>query len=78
MSYKRDVLKFAQEHAINLAALRFGVDRKRIREMIRSIDEITASAPTKKIWSGGSAWWRLIETSDYGNWKRDTEMDSRM
>ena len=53
MSYKRDVVKFAQKHSINLAAPRFGVTRKRMREWIRSCDEITARAPTKKILDGG-------------------------
>ena len=53
MSYNNDFVKFAQEHSTNLAASRFGVDRKRIREWIRSIDEITARAPTKKRPGGG-------------------------
>ena len=46
MSYKRDVVKSAQEHSITLVASR--VDRKRIREWIRSIDKNTARASTKK------------------------------
>ena len=53
MSYNNDFVKFAQEHSTNLAASRSGVDRKRIREWIRSIDEITARAPTKKRPGGG-------------------------
>ena len=42
MSYKRDAVKFAQGHPINLTASRFGEDRKIITEWIRSTDEITA------------------------------------
>ena len=58
MSYNRDVVKFAQQHSTNLAASRFGVDRKRIREWIRSIDEIAARAPTKKKIGGGG--WKPV------------------
>lgn len=48
MSYKRDAVKFAQGHPTNLTASRFGEDKKIITEWIRSIDEITARAQTKK------------------------------
>ena len=33
--------------------MRFGVDKKKIREWIRSIDEVTGRAPTKKRLYGG-------------------------
>ena len=58
MSYKRDVVKFAQEHSINLAASRFGVDRKRIREWVRGIDEVSSTTPTKKRHDGGG--WKPV------------------
>ena len=48
MSYKRDAVKFAQGHPINLTASRFGEDRKIITEWIRSNDEITVRAQTKR------------------------------
>ena len=48
MSFKQTAVKFARENSINSAALKFNVDRKRVREWISNIDEISAKKSTRK------------------------------
>ena len=53
MSFKQTAVKFARENSINSAALKFNVDRKRVREWISNIDEISAKKSTRKRLDGG-------------------------
>ena len=42
ISYKQTAAKFAKGNSINSASLKFNVDRKRIRERVNNMNEISA------------------------------------
>ena len=53
MVFKADAAKYAKENSINAAALKFKVDRKRVREWISQIDRIKEKSSKRQRLDGG-------------------------
>ena len=53
MSFKVNVATFSGRNSINSASLKFNVDRKRVREWMSNINEISSKKSTRKKLDGG-------------------------
>lgn len=64
MSFKLTVAKFAKENSIHSASSKFNLDRKRVREWVKSINELSAKKSTRRRLDGGGRKPVIIEIEE--------------